>query len=275
MTNSISKEILEKTHSGSPYAVFLDIDGTMVCPLSQGGVSPRLALAISNAKQKGHMFFVNSGRGAGFVPRALLESADFDGVVSGMGSNVTYHGKTVYCSRLPEETMRNVLEYCKQHGESIIFEGVPCAEGHDGRFCFGESSFFEVAASFDDIEELILAVSEHIPTKMTTPYYPSADYSDFLSKYFEMVFMPPHYSEGALLGNNKGVAIKKVCDFLSLPYENTVAVGDSENDLGMLSAVGISVAMGNAADVVKENCRIVCDSVENDGAAKLIEQLFL
>lgn len=275
MSDFINKEILEKTHGTKPYAVFLDIDGTMVCPLSQGRVSERLSSAIDKAKQKGHMFFVNSGRGAGFVPHALLESADFDGVVSGMGSHITYHGKTVYCSPLPEKIMSNVLTYCKEHGESIIFEGVPNKAGHDGRFCFGDSSFFEVAATFDDSEKLLCAISEHIPTKMTTPYYPSEEYAAYLSKYFEMVYMPPLYSEGALIGNNKGVAINKVCDYLSLPYENTVAVGDSQNDLGMLCSAGISVAMGNAPDVVKEKCALVCDSVENDGAAKLIEQLFL
>lgn len=274
MTN-IDKEILEKTHSGNPFAVFLDIDGTMVSALSSGGVSERLAKAISDAKKKGHMFFINSGRGHDFVPKKLISSADFDGIVSGMGSYVTYHGEVVYCSQLPVEIMKTVLDYCEKNGEYVMFEGVAGTEGHDGRFCYGDSGFFAVESSFNDKEELLSAISKHYPTKMTTPFYPSDEYAAFLSQYFEMAFMPPYYSEGALIGNNKGVAIKKVCDYLSLPYENTVAVGDSQNDLGMLSSAGISAAMGNAPDVVKEKCRIVCDTVENDGAAKLIEQLFL
>lgn len=275
MKQIISNEILEKTHSGSPFAVFLDIDGTMVSTLSLGGVSPRLASAISNAKEKGHKFFVNSGRGFGFIPRALINSADFDGIVSGMGSYVTYHGEQVYCSRLPEELMMTVLDYCEANGESVLLEGVPKTEDHDGRFCFGESGVFGVKATFSDKNELLREISKHIPTKVTTPYFPGKEYADFLSDHFEMAFMPPFYCEGALKGNNKGAGIKRVCDFLSLPYENTVAVGDSENDLGMLRSAGIAVAMGNAADAVKENCRIICDTVDNDGAAKLIEQLFL
>ena len=51
---------------------------------------------------------------------------------------------------------------------------------------------------------------------------------------------------------------------------NIVAVGDSYNDLPMLEACGLSVAMGNAPPEVKSIADFVVPSVENDGLAVAI-----
>ena len=55
------------------------------------------------------------------------------------------------------------------------------------------------------------------------------------------------------------------CVTKPLSKDEAIAFGDGHNDIEMLEAVGIGVAMGNAKDEVKAKADFVCQSVENDG----------
>ena len=48
-------------------------------------------------------------------------------------------------------------------------------------------------------------------------------------------------------GISKATGIRKVCEMLDIPHENTFAFGDSANDLEMLAYVAHSIAMGNSS----------------------------
>ena len=54
-----------------------------------------------------------------------------------------------------------------------------------------------------------------------------------------------------------------------------MAVGDQLNDLDMIAAAGHGVAMGNAPDEVRAVARYVAPSVDEQGAARMIEELVL
>ena len=52
---------------------------------------------------------------------------------------------------------------------------------------------------------------------------------------------------------------------LGIDASEAIAFGDGENDLSMFSAVGTSVAMGNAQDTVKAAATYVTTAVDDDG----------
>ena len=54
-------------------------------------------------------------------------------------------------------------------------------------------------------------------------------------------------------------------EHFNLSVEESIAFGDGGNDVDMLLAAGIGVAMGNASDKVKAAADEVCGSVEEDG----------
>ena len=72
---------------------------------------------------------------------------------------------------------------------------------------------------------------------------------------------------------DKGLALSKLAEYLSVDTSGTMAIGDNDNDVGMLRSAGIAVAMGNADDAVKRIANIITDDNNSDGAAKVIEQL--
>ena len=68
----------------------------------------------------------------------------------------------------------------------------------------------------------------------------------------------------------KGRALKFLQDRLGIAREETAAVGDSRNDLSMLKASGLPIAMGNAEPALKAISARVCEDCDDDGAARSI-----
>lgn len=76
------------------------------------------------------------------------------------------------------------------------------------------------------------------------------------------------------LGVSKARGLEALATHLGCGLANVVAVGDSDNDLAALEAVGMPVAMGNATDSVKRVARMVVADNDHDGIVEVIEQLF-
>lgn len=75
----------------------------------------------------------------------------------------------------------------------------------------------------------------------------------------------PEFTDITVKGANKGNALKTVAKQLGLCLEECMAIGDGGNDLTILKAAGIGVAMGNATDEVKAAADYVTTSVDEDG----------
>lgn len=71
-------------------------------------------------------------------------------------------------------------------------------------------------------------------------------------------------------GGGKVVGIKQYLERNNILPRETMAFGDGENDIEMLEAAGIGIAMGNADDIVKKSADYVTDSVDNDGIGKAL-----
>ena len=74
---------------------------------------------------------------------------------------------------------------------------------------------------------------------------------------------------------SKGNALYILCEKLGIQLENVLAIGDNENDISMLHAAGISAAMRNAEDDVKQAAKFVAGNNEEDGAAHFLEEWVL
>jgi hypothetical protein len=71
---------------------------------------------------------------------------------------------------------------------------------------------------------------------------------------------------------DKGVALRAVADRLSTPVERFVAVGDSENDAGMLAAAGESYAVANADATAREAADRVTERAHAAGFLEAVER---
>lgn len=72
---------------------------------------------------------------------------------------------------------------------------------------------------------------------------------------------------------SKGHALRSLAASLNIPMAQVMALGDSDNDLSMLQAAGVSVAMGNANDRVKAAARFETRTNDEEGVAAAIRAL--
>ncbi len=74
---------------------------------------------------------------------------------------------------------------------------------------------------------------------------------------------------------DKGRALLRIGEMLGIRAQEMAAIGDSDNDIAMLKAVGMPVAMGNANPGLKALAGYITADCDNDGVAQAIFDLFL
>ncbi len=73
----------------------------------------------------------------------------------------------------------------------------------------------------------------------------------------------------------KSHAVHTLIDMLGVKKEEIIGVGDSFNDLSLFEAVGLKIAMGNAAEELKKAADEIAPPVEADGLARIIQKYIL
>jgi Cof subfamily protein (haloacid dehalogenase superfamily) len=91
------------------------------------------------------------------------------------------------------------------------------------------------------------------------------------------VVLTPGFDLGVILagGTSKGSAIARFCEHHGITPAEVMAVGDWTNDIAMLKAAGLGVAMGQAPDEVKAAADRVTASIDEHGLAVAIRKYLL
>ncbi|MBR6770059.1 MAG: HAD family phosphatase [Lachnospiraceae bacterium] len=90
-----------------------------------------------------------------------------------------------------------------------------------------------------------------------------------------LLYSNDKYLEIFPVASGKGAALQTLSALLNIPIKNTLAAGDEINDISMLQAAGLGIAMKNARDCVKEAAdRVTETDNDEDGLVNiLMEQL--
>lgn len=250
------------------YAVFLDIDNTLYC---DGAVPERNIEAIKRAREKGHYVFINTARSYGFMPKDLLETVNVDGVVSGIGTDLRFHGEQIFSRSMSVDELYSLVKHFfdNDDGSTVIFEGeekslsINCDEWHKDR-CLPLTSPGQIYTDYKDIK---------ISKTFFVRDYTDSEREEWGSKY--TLFRHKTYSEFVDKGFSKGEGLKRMASLVGVPIEHCIAMGDSANDIDMLKVAGISVAMGDAIDEVKKICTYVSCDCNDGGVGQAIEKFLL
>ena len=83
----------------------------------------------------------------------------------------------------------------------------------------------------------------------------------------------PDFADCICKGTNKATGIDDVIKHYGIDISEVMAFGDGGNDVEMLRHAGVGVAMGNASNEVKKYAKVVTESVDNDGVARILRQI--
>lgn len=250
------------------YAVFLDIDGTLISDSFE--IPERNKKAIAAAREKGHMVFINTGRSWGNIPPVLMEQFDVDGIVAGSGVMITLGGETVFQMSMSKDLVKRLTEYAFDHREYwYIFEGLKniYAVSNDIR----KRADYQIPLTkpgdfvlMNDDEIQVIAMGIKVP-------------DDFKETFKDeiTVFQFDTYADCVIKGVNKAKGIEKVLELTGIKKENTIAIGDSNNDFDMINFAGIGVAMANAQQSILDIADYVTASARDCGVAVALEKFLL
>lgn len=255
--------------------IFLDLDGTL-WTFEQ---IPSSALeAIELARKNGHRIYINTGRTRCEVPKFLLD-LNFDGYCFGAGSEIIIDNKQVLFNPLEKRDTKFIQHIAKDTGHSLEGSQMTFTSEKNRermRKFHVDNRMGNRFLSFPDISEITDKDYEQI-MKISIHFDSTAQREEILKQIPEHLTFTNFMHLGGEITHkeyNKATAIQFVKDYYNEEYE-TVAIGDSENDLTMLNYADISVAMGNGVDCVKEKADYVTDKIDNDGLYKAFKYLKL
>lgn len=270
--------------------IFLDIDGTLTEPGSN--VPPASAReAIQGARANGHKVVLCSGRNYGMLSPLLQYG--FDGLAGSAGGYIEYGGKVVYDCPMTLEQQNRVLSVFEESG---VYRTV---ESKTGSYTDeGFKVFLRESARSGGNSELLRwreQLEQDLGIRPMSEYCGEPIYKlVFMCRDGEQLQKPRQLLEdefnfciqdadpfGILNGElinrkfDKGTAVRKLSEYLHIPLENTVAFGDSMNDLEMIETAGLGVCMGNGSPALKKIADSVCPPVSEDGLHAAFRQLGL
>ncbi len=259
--------------------VFLDIDGTLVDFKTE--IPPSAIKALKAAQSNGHKMIIASGRPLFIIYKKLLEVIDFDGIIASGGSCVIADGEVIFQSLIEGDSLATVVNYFKQEGIHYILQAKDATyveqdfvdvvlpgmrkDGYSEdliKSAYLNYTLVNDVRAVNGAEKLSFFCSPHSPKKIS---------SDLGEKYYVVDYSVGRVSDSGFFGEmnnagvNKATAIELYLNHVGGSLEDTVAIGDSGNDLEMINFAHIGIAMGNATEPIKAAADFTTTAVDNDG----------
>lgn len=248
-----------------PYAVFLDLDGTLLS-WKKPKFSDDTLKILTKAQANGHKIFLNTARPLSNIPVDDFRGFRFDGYLCGC-AYINVGGKVLMADGLSADQSQPIAAHFYNRDIPVLLEGEYAV------YALWDKNPNPKFIPLDDMGEIFKVCELEPITKISIlADIPEEDIAFVRQFGNPLVHQQHHYTEIVPPGHDKAYVMKAVVDYLELDPKKVIAIGDSENDLAMLDAAEIPVVMGNAADTVKKHGKHVTLSVDKDGVAAFLER---
>ncbi len=266
--------------------LFLDLDGTLLTDSKE--VTPENLDAIHRATALGHAVVVTTGRPLS----STAKQVDRLGLTTPGCYAITSNGALIYNSNTKETIFyKGVDRHCVRkafdeayqfgiHPQTYSKTGVLCEHDNEEIAYYSSSTL----VSYEVVED-VSKVLDFDPIKMLfIDLHDKSRLEKFRShmlawteeNHMDMFFSCDQYLEFLPQGVNKGSGVRFICDYLKIPFENTIAAGDAENDITMLKAVHTPCVMKNARpEMYAYGSYITTKDNNHSGVAEIIEKFIL
>ena len=273
--------------------VALDLDGTLFDNSSR--ISKRNLTAIRSITDKGIHVVISTGRPFEGIPFDQIKGTGINYAITANGSGIyeISTGKCLYENAMDEKLVTPILNFLLTrdiHMDAFIggkgYTPIQCVETAQ-KLTVPSSIKNYIITTLTRLDNILQFIHENQlkVQKMTLNFYPAAD-GTLIDRETVRKFLVSNPSITTVCGGynnleftradaNKGVGLRKLAEILGVNPDATMAIGDTENDLAIIEAAGIGVAMGNATDAVKARADYVTTTNTKDGVAAAIEHFIL
>jgi Cof subfamily protein (haloacid dehalogenase superfamily) len=268
-----------------PKIIAVDLDGTLL--RSDHTISDHTVKTFRKMENLGCIPVISTGRSyealSHIKERLGLQSPVicYNGAMICDGRN----GKILHEKRLPSDISREVLYTCRDRG--IHFQGFS-----GGQLYYEkkreETDFYEahtglrgMTVDFDEWDNLeftkvlLIGPPERVSQDWPELLQMQQEVKERFGNRIYTAFSRSMYLEMIHGESSKGHALKQLGEDLGARQSEIMAFGDGFNDLEMLQYAGVSVAMDNAPEGLKEQTTHTTVSNDEDGIAVFLEEHFL
>lgn len=233
---------------------------------------------IDRIRKNGTLFAVATGR----ILRSVLEyNRDFpflDYVVACNGAYVydVSKGVAIFKKSVGATIIRKIK---KMYGDCDIY----FCTTMDWNLCQRDIVFSEFLGTrqtyssfYDKYKDEIYKMEVHFKTKKERDNaYNELEELKVKATYNKQMYGKKDYLiEITAFGIHKKTGIEKICKQEKIKLAEVVAIGDSDNDISMISACGVGVAVSNATKDLKRIADLKTTSNETKGVERVIKKLF-
>ena len=264
--------------------VAIDMDGTLLN--SENKITNRTKIAIEEARNQGTYIVIATGR---ILKSALHYSESLSlksPLIACNGAVVVDEFQNIiYEKYIEKKNVIDIINLAKSEG--IYFHFYDKSNFYSDKRVEEVLRFYNEGSKTMDIELNVFNETKEIADLEDLNVYKFIfidNNRNKLNEFREKIERLENISTSSSWANNieamgpnvsKGEALKELCKILKVHPSETITIGDSENDLSMFNISGLSVAMGNGDDEIKEKTNYITDSNNNDGVAKVIEKFIL
>ncbi len=263
-------------------AFFIDIDGTLANDDKK--IPKENIVAIKKARESGNLVFINTGRASSRLPYELAEITEPDGIITSLGATIKIGGETVYTNYTTVEETVKIYRIAVRSGWHIYFDteyrkyeiNIPknridraLSEYDITARPVGSESVFEITDE-DYIKNHNIMLSKLVVFPEETGF----SEIERLKDYF-FINKCTDYYDLSLKTCGKDTAIQFICDRYNIKCRDTIAIGDSENDISMLEYAGIGAVVKNASPEAKKHADYISDKTNNESAVADIIYRFM
>lgn len=261
---------------------FFDIDGTLAwqdprlaqdLPEDERDLSPYPNEAVSQAIRafiaSGNMAFICTGRTLSCIHPKLLE-LPWAGIVCLAGGYVELDERIVRNAAMSPGLLQRLAPYLEQSDEVIRFEGLDRVV----RMSADAPETYGYARTVGDAVTKLKHYSAYkilMSTKLANRIAQDEELGPLLC-FNELELEVTEISPREC---TKRAGIKAVLDALGPDHGTVYGIGDASNDIALMEAVDVGIAMGNAPDFLKEKADYVTDSFDHDGVVTALEHFGL
>lgn len=261
---------------------FFDIDGTLAwqdprlaqeLPEGERDLSPypneTVAQAIRTFVANGNKAFICTGRTLSCIHPKLLE-LPWAGVVCLAGGYAELEGRVVRNAAINPGLLQRLAPYLEQSGEVIRFEGID-------RVVRMSADAPETYGYARTVGDAVTQLEHYNAYKilMSTPLANRIAQDEELGPLLCLNELELEVTEISPRECTKRAGIKAVLDALGPDHGTVYGIGDASNDIALMEAVDVGIAMGNAPDFLKEKADYVTDSFDHDGVVTALEHFGL
>ncbi|EKN62736.1 haloacid dehalogenase-like hydrolase [Neobacillus bataviensis LMG 21833] len=278
-----------------PRAIFLDMDGTILN--HQNEVSIHIKKMIDELRKKGYFVFIATGRAFDEIEPMVPPGFQVDGVVTSNGMAGYVDGEIVFKHTLPLDLVETIIKKAREH--KVYYELFPYGTS---RITLKQDQAYVKAEIRDPKPESVglnewlsrkqaikeeIAWKDHIEGNEFSKFYFFARTKEHINSWkkdleqfkkevdFTISISSEHNVEVMVANVNKATGVQQMLNHFGLSLNETLAIGDSDNDLPMLRLVHYAVAMKNAPDRIKEIADDVTDfTCDEDGVYHYLKSKF-